>query len=210
MWTFDKGFKQLAHRTGQFTRINASDVREGEIKFHDRLSGDMVFEWIQDESERKKKKVIGYVSYFKLVNGYEQTLYKSHEDLIAHGKKYSQTFKQDKGLWKDDEDSMMLKTVTKLNLSKNAPLSIQLQMAIKADQGVIKSLTNDAVDIEYVDQANESINISQVEQEKQTARIADHINNAKTLSELEEVYEIAQNAGLADLYTEKHDKLSSK
>lgn len=205
-----KGFKQLAHRTGQFLRINATDVREGEIKFHDRLSGDIAFEWIQDEVERKKKKVIGYVSYFKLVNGFEQTVYKSHEDLIAHGKKYSQTFKQDKGLWKDDENSMMLKTVTKLNLSKNAPLSIELQRALKADQGIIKSISKDAIDVDYVDNNGDSINIEQVEREKQANRIADHINAAKTMEELEEVYEHVRDYDLLDLYTAKRDELSKK
>src|ERR1700757_1852941 len=34
-----KGLKQLALRTGQFETINSSDVREGELKKRERLSG---------------------------------------------------------------------------------------------------------------------------------------------------------------------------
>jgi hypothetical protein len=40
---------------------------------------------------------------------------------------------------------MALKTVTKLNLSRNAPLSIEMQRATVADQMVIKVLTPMAV-----------------------------------------------------------------
>jgi recombination protein RecT len=144
-----KGFKQLALRSGQFLIINATDVRDGEITKHDRLSGEMEFTWIQDEADREKRKVVGYVSYFKLINGYAQTFYMSVEKLTLHGKKYSQTFKNDKGLWKDDFPAMALKTVTKLNLSKNAPLSIEMQKAIVFDQAVVGDA--DTQDVHYTD-----------------------------------------------------------
>ena len=42
------------------------------------------------------------------------------EEIEAHAKKYSQTYRQyGTGLWKDEFDGMAKKTVTKLNLSKN-------------------------------------------------------------------------------------------
>ena len=42
------------------------------------------------------------------------------EEIDAHAKKYSQTYKKfGTGLWKDEFDGMAKKTVTKLNLSKN-------------------------------------------------------------------------------------------
>lgn len=144
-----KGFKQLALRSGQFLTMHTTDVREGEIIKHDRLTGEMEFKWIEDESEREAAKIVGYVSYFKLLNGFSQTFYMTIEKLTAHGKRYSQTFKKDKGLWKDDFDSMCRKTVSKLNLSKNAPLSIDMQKAMIVDQAVINN--EDATDIEYVD-----------------------------------------------------------
>lgn len=144
-----KGFKQLSLRSGQFKTIHETDVREGEIKVYDRLTGHIEFEWIKDESERLKAKVIGYVSYFELLNGYSQTYYMTVEKLTEHAKKYSQTFKRGFGLWKDDFDSMCRKTVIKLNLSKNAPLSIEMQKAIVVDQAVINDA--DTLDVTYAD-----------------------------------------------------------
>ena len=144
-----KGYKQLALRSGQFLTIHATDVREGELLKYDRLSGEMEFAWIQDNVERTAKKVVGYVSFFKLLNGFTQTFYMSLPELMIHGKRYSQTFQKDKGLWKDDFHSMALKTVSKLNLSKNAPLSIEMQKAIVFDQAVVSDV--DTQDVHYVD-----------------------------------------------------------
>ncbi len=148
-----KGFKQLALRSGQFKGMNATDVREGEMKERNRLTGEIKFVWIQDEELRAKTPIVGYLSYFELLNGYAQTLYMSMTELQKHGKKYSQTYKNDKGLWKDDFDSMALKTVTKLNLSKNAPLSVEMQKAITFDQAIVND--SDTEDVTYVDNTNE-------------------------------------------------------
>jgi recombination protein RecT len=144
-----KGFKQLALRTGQFLTIHTTDVREGEIKNNNRMTGEIEFDWVQNEEERLKKKIVGYVSYFKLLNGYQQTYYMSVEKLTAHGSKYSKTFNNDFGLWKTDFDGMCQKTVMKLNLSKNAPLSIEMKKAIVVDQSVINN--SETEDISYVD-----------------------------------------------------------
>lgn len=84
-----KGYRQLALRTGQFLNLNSTDVREGEIKHRDRLSGEITFEWIQDETERLSKKIVGYVSFFKLINGFSQTFYMPIEKITAHAIQYS-------------------------------------------------------------------------------------------------------------------------
>ncbi len=144
-----KGFRQLALRTSQFLNINTTDVREGEMKKHDRLSGEIEFDWIQDDAERLKKKIVGYVSFFKLVNGYSQTFYMSAEKIKEHGKKYSKTFDNQYGLWNTDFDAMALKTVMKLNLSKNAPLSVEMKKALVVDQAVVND--HETEDVEYVD-----------------------------------------------------------
>lgn len=144
-----KGFKQLALRSGQFVTINDTDVREGELKHYDRLTGEIEFEWIQDVKERLSKAVIGYASYFKLLNGFEKTYYMTVDELKDHGLRFSQTYKKGFGLWKDDFDGMARKTVIKLNLSKNAPLSVEMQKAVVADQSVVKDAETE--DVEYVD-----------------------------------------------------------
>ena len=131
-----KGFIQLAQRSGQFTFINATKVVEGEIKEINRLTGEMTFEWEQDQDERNKKKVVGFLGYFKLVNGFEKYLYMTINELKAHGLKYSQTFKKGYGQWEDNFEAMAVKTVLKLLLSKYAPLSPEMQRAVLTDQDV--------------------------------------------------------------------------
>lgn len=127
-----KGFVQLAMRTGQYQTINASLVYEGEIASVDRVTGDIRFDYDAKESD----KVIGYVSYFKLLNGFEKKYYMSKEDMEKHGKKYSKSYTSTSGQWHLNFDVMGLKTVLKLLLSKYGILSIQMQTAIEGDQMV--------------------------------------------------------------------------
>ena len=202
-----KGFIQLAQRSGQYALINASDVREGELKNHNRMTGEMTFEFVQNPTERLSKPIVGYVSYFKLQNGFEHPFYMTMEEVLAHAKEYSQTFKKEgKGLWKDKFDGMALKTVTKLNLSKNGPLSIELQRAILTDQAVIKSDSflkePDTLEIEtvYSDNPEES-----KEEKVDSAKLLIRINQAKTLEALEKLKtEIPEED--TDTYTVYADK----
>lgn len=147
-----KGYKQLALRSGQFITMHATDVRAGELLKRNRLTGEIAFKWEEDEDKRLALPIIGYVSYFELLNGFSQTFYMTVKELHDHGKKYSQTFQNNKGKWVDDFPAMCLKTVTKLNLSKNAPLSVDMQKAIIADQAVIKDA--DTMEVDYVDNEN--------------------------------------------------------
>jgi recombination protein RecT len=146
-----KGFIQLAQRSGQFKRINCSDVREGEIVKRDRLTGEIEFDWL-DDAEREKKHVIGYVAYFELLNGYQQTLYMSKAEVEAHAKKYSQTYKQGFGVWKDNFDAMARKTLIKRILNQFAPLSVDMAKAMEYDQADANGRYPDNADrVEIVD-----------------------------------------------------------
>jgi recombination protein RecT len=200
-----KGYKQLALRSGQFLKMNASDVREGELKSNNRLSGEVEFEWIQDDTERLKKPIIGYVSYFQLLNGFESTLYMSSAEVTAHGKKYSQSFAT--GQWTKDFSGMALKTVVKLNLSKNAPLSIEMQRAIVTDQSVINNAEDiDNADVTYVD--NEAL---QIDIDEPRERLMQLIKEASTLEELESHKEfIPDGSDIYDLYQSRFIELSKK
>ena len=195
-----KGFKQLALRSGQFKGMNATDVREGELKERNRLTGEIKFEWVQDETERNKLPIMGYLSYFELLNGFSQTLYMSILEVKAHGKKYSQTFKKDKGLWHDDFDSMALKTVTKLNLSKNAPLSVDMQKAITFDQAIVNDA--DTEDVTYVDNQEPVI-------DKESERVFMMIEAATTQADLKAIEPHLKDEHL-DTFTVKKDQLKAK
>lgn len=128
-----KGYVQLAQRSGLFKTINCTDVREGEIKGNDRLSGEVMFEWL-DDATRLNRPVIGYVAYFELLNGFRKMLYMTEAELKKHAGKYSQTYKRNFGVWVDNFEAMAQKTVIKLLLNKYAPLSIDLAKAIEIDQ----------------------------------------------------------------------------
>lgn len=150
-----KGYKQLALRTNQFAVIpNATDVREGELASRSRLTGECVFRFIDNDEERNKLPIIGYCSYFRLLNGASSTYYMTKDEMENHAKRYSQSYRSSNEYvrkmspWTQDFNSMALKTVLKLNLSKNAPLSIEILDAINADQAVMFKSDKE---YEYVD-----------------------------------------------------------
>ncbi len=150
-----KGFRQLAIRSGQFERIATSSVYDGQLISSDPLLG-YQFDW----SVKPNGNAIGYVAFFKLLNGFTAELYMTTEQIQAHAKKYSQSFKAGYGPWKDNFPAMAEKTVLKLLLSKQAPLSIDMQKAELSDQTVIRDLDNDGFD--YVDNTDSLKNVARI------------------------------------------------
>ena len=139
-----KGYIQLAQRSGQFSRIAATPVYDGQLISENPLLG-YEFDW----SVKQNGNPIGYVAFFKLINGFTAELYMSKEEVMKHANKYSQTAKKGYGVWKDQFEAMALKTVLKLLLSKQAPLSIDMQKAQMADQAIIRDVDKDEFD--YID-----------------------------------------------------------
>ena len=204
-----KGFKQLAIRSGMFLKLHSTDVREGEIELIDRMTGEMKFNWIQDTDEREARKIVGYVSYFKLNSGLESTFYMTNKQLEGHGLKYSKTFAKGYGVWKDDFHSMALKTVSKLNLSKNAPLSIETQKlhsGLTADQSVITDFENlDALEYPDNSKIDDAVVIDPL-----IDRIYQMIENASQSQDLVDLgLEVEIPAELQKLFNEKLEKLQS-
>lgn len=129
-----KGFVQLALRSGQYETINAAKVYEGQLKKLDPFTGDMVL----DAESKTSEKVVGYLLYFKLLNGYRKYFYMTAEQTFAHGKRFSKMFQRGIGQWVEDFDGASLKTVVKMGISKYGPLSIEMQKAFETDQAAIK------------------------------------------------------------------------
>lgn len=185
-----KGYIQLAQRSGQFKNISASPVYEGQIKEQNPLTG-FVFDW----ANKKSDNIIGYASYFSLINGFEKTMYMTIGEINAHGKRYSKSFGLENGLWKTDFPGMAIKTVLKLLLSKFAPLSIDMQKAIDIDQA-----TEDAVDIPYSD---DDIII-----DKEHEKVTGLIETAKTVEELESIALMVESDQI-DLFNSKKEQLQT-
>ena len=151
-----RGLTQLAIRSGQYAKITNCDVHEGELVKADPFRDEYVF----DASQKVSDNIIGYMAYFRTIGGFEKYMYMTKEQALAHGKRYSKSFNN--GVWASDPDAMGRKTVLKLLLSRFGILSIELQRAIRFDQGVVKGdFTNmesfdeiDEADVEYVDNPN--------------------------------------------------------
>lgn len=121
-----KGMHQLALRTGAYKTINVMDVREGELKKYNRLTEEIDIQFEDDEIEREKHPVIGYVGYYKLVNGAEKTIYMTVKQIENHEKKFRKGDYQGKG-WRDDWDAMARKTVYRKLIGKWGVMSIDYQ-----------------------------------------------------------------------------------
>jgi recombination protein RecT len=128
-----KGMTQLCLRTGAYSRIpDAVDVREGELVSYDRLTGDAVFHWIEDEDAREELPIIGYAGYFRLSNGAEKTIYMTTKQIQHHEQKNRKGSSMGKG-WREDFDAMARKTVIRRLCSKYALMSIEYQDGTNRD-----------------------------------------------------------------------------
>lgn len=157
-----KGYIQLAQRSGQYVDIGAKTVYEGELEYENRLLDKFKF------GERTGDKVIGYLAYFRLTNGFEKMLFMELDDMIAHAKKYSKNYKGGTDKWGlTDFNTMAEKTVLKHLLSKYGPLSIesiQMSQALSNDGSVISmnkdgdfdvNFDGETIDAEYEEPAAE-------------------------------------------------------
>ena len=121
-----KGMHQLAIRTGAYKTINVVDIREGELKSYNRLTEEIYIKFIDDEDERDAKPIIGYVGYYRLVNGAEKTIYMTKKQIENHEKKFRKGKYMTKG-WREDFDAMARKTVYRRLIGKWGVMSIEYQ-----------------------------------------------------------------------------------
>jgi len=153
-----KGLNQLAMRTGQYKTIGVSEIYEGQLESENPLTGEYIFNF----ENKTSNKIIGFAAYFRLLNGFEKTVYWTIEKINSHGKKYSKSFNNTNGRWKEDFDAMARKTVLKHLLSKWGILSIEMQTAIKADQSIVKGGVDDQeTTFEYVDNDKQAIEMQE-------------------------------------------------
>ena len=164
------GLLQLCQRSGQFKKILAAPVHEGEYVSGDEFDEDYVF----DKKQKTSDKVIGYMAKFELLNGFTKVAYWDIDKVKAHAQKFSQAYRNGyNSPWKSDFDAMAQKTVLK-SILKYAPKSIEMQNAVTFDQAVVNTNTLDVQDLnidafapEYVD------NLESEEKENLAAKAAE-------------------------------------
>ena len=161
-----KGWTELFLRSGQCQSIINEVVYEGQLVKKNKFTGEYIF----DEDAKKSDKIIGFMAYFRLTNGFEKYDFMTIEEVKAHAQKFSQTFRKGSGIWKDHFEAMGCKTVLKRLLTKYAPKSIEMQQMAMFDQSVVNGT------IENMDEA--------------TPNYADNATtNVEEVTEFEEVQE---------------------
>ena len=166
-----KGFIQLAIRTGQYKRINVTELYEGQFESYDPITDELKY----NLNNKISDEVTHYVAYFQTVNGFEKYNVMSIQEVKEHAQKFSKTYTSKFSSWQTNFNTMAKKTVLKLLLSKFGILSIEMQTAQIADQAVIKNIDKDNIEVEYVDNEN---------------NINDTIEDIKNSEELESENEI--------------------
>lgn len=190
-----KGYIQLAQRSGQFKTISACEIHSNQLKSKNPLTG---YEFSFDVEGNGE--IIGYASYFELLNGFSKTMFMSIDQIKNHSKKYSQTAKKGYGLWEDNFDSMAIKTVLKLLLSKYAPLSVEMQRAIVNDSAIVGDDFNVPF---YVDNTPEPV-------DKEEERVYLMLENASSFTELVELEKHAKTPEQKEKIRAKMKELQSK
>lgn len=149
-----KGWTELFLRSGQCQSIINEVVYDGQLVRKNKFTGEYVF----DEDAKKSEKVIGFMAYFRLTNGFEKYDYMTIDEVKAHAQRFSQTFRKGSGIWKEHFEAMGCKTVLKRLLTKYAPKSIEMQQVAIFDQSVVQGSVenmNEASPV-YVDNSTES------------------------------------------------------
>lgn len=163
-----RGLIQLAMRSGKIRTLNTTEIYEGEIKYHNRLTGEF------ELGEPTSHKVIGYAAYMELTNGFKKLEYMTREEVERHAQTYSESYRKDTekkwSVWAKNFDTMAEKTVMKKLLGMYAPTSVEpnnLATAITADNSadnVIDEPSFDPIDVETGEVLNPSIESEEIPQ----------------------------------------------
>lgn len=153
-----KGYVELFIRSGQCKSLICEVVRKGELVKKNKFTGEYVF----DESKRESDEIIGVMSAFELVNGYKKVEYMTVQEVKDHAQKFSQAYRRNAAIWKDNWEEMMKKSCLKRLLVRWAPKSIEMQQMVMFDQAVVKGDISDMNNAQAVYTDNEQeVNVEQ-------------------------------------------------
>ena len=135
-----RGMLQLAMRSGQYKTIHVTDIKQGELSSYNPIEDEYEFAPEIDINKRIKLPTIGYYAFFELINGAKKGIYWSKEQMDAHAKKYSASYRNgySNSLWQSDFDAMAKKTMLRQLISKWGIMSVEMERAYVGDQAVIR------------------------------------------------------------------------
>lgn len=135
-----RGMLQLAMRSGQYKAMNVTDIREGELVAYNPIEDTYEFKPETDYTKRSSLKIVGYYAFFEMINGFKKGIYWTIEQLEAHAKKYSASYRNgwSSSIWKSDFDAMAKKTLLRQLISKWGIMSVEMEKAYVGDQAVIR------------------------------------------------------------------------
>lgn len=154
-----KGYIQLALRSGAYADLDVIEIREGEYKGKNPLTGKPQFSFIEDDDAREQLPVIGYMAFFEYLNGFRKIMYWSKSKMMNHADTYSPAYSAsahkkimngeiaDKDMWKyssfwyKDFDGMAKKTLLRQLISKWGIMSTEIQIAF-ANDGSMSEVVN--------------------------------------------------------------------
>lgn len=145
-----KGYVQLAIRSGEYQKLNVTEVKEGEFVEWDRINEELTLNSIKDEGEWAKTPTVGYYAYFVTNNGFKKAMYWTREHMEKHAKEYSKAYSKGQGFWATSFDEMAKKTMLRQLISKWGIMSIEMQRAYQNDMAVVGDATGETAP-EYID-----------------------------------------------------------
>lgn len=171
-----KGYVELFIRSGQCKSLICEVVRKGELVKKNKFTGEYVF----DESKRESDEIIGVMSAFELVNGYKKVEYMTVQEVKDHAQKFSQAYRRNAAIWKDNWEEMMKKSCLKRLLVRWAPKSIEMQQMVMFDQAVVKGDISDMNNAQavYADNTQE-VNAEQTEHVEDAVEVDENGNPIK-------------------------------
>ena len=146
-----KGYIQLALRSGAYADLDVMEIREGEYQGKHKTTGKPQFSFIEDDDEREKLPVIGYMAYFEYLNGFRKVIYWSKAKMMNHADKYSPAYsakshqkiidgeiaekdmRKYSSFWYKDFDDMAKKTLLRQLIQRWGVMSTEMQMAFDKD-----------------------------------------------------------------------------
>ncbi len=149
-----RGFIALAIRSGLVKNFGMSEIYEGQLIKYDPLRGSEF-----DFSKKLSNTIIGFACYLEFKDGFARYEYMTYEKMMAHAKRYSESFKHNQGAWVTNFIEMGCKTIGKLTLKKYMPfLTDEIGRALQTDQAVFFG-ENDFI---YIDNEKEDEVVSEV------------------------------------------------